>query len=139
MDLRELVETKLRNYRADKHALELLKIDVDHFRGLTCEEVIESMAFHRKTGELVKTSNVPDRTGNSAMLYRETTDTINKREMEDMMKQYSHLKHELDILESCINSLDDRHRDVIKDLYLNNKTWQQLCNKYYVSKRNRDA
>ena len=54
-----------------------LAYQIAHFRGLSAEEVIESMYTPRQDGERVQTSSLSDKTAQIAMNYRDRLNRMN--------------------------------------------------------------
>ena len=54
------LERMLKNYRAMARERDSLAHQIAHFKGLTADEVIESMYTARTDGERVQTSNLSD-------------------------------------------------------------------------------
>ena len=55
-----------------------LAYQIAHFRGLSAEEVIESMYTPQQDGERVQTSSLSDKTAQIAMNYRDRLNRMNR-------------------------------------------------------------
>ena len=51
------------------------------------------------------------------------------------MKEIRAAEFEIMRLEHCVDRLDRKVRDVIRDLYFNEMTWSKVCDKYVISER----
>jgi|GEM_PF-2596394 len=133
MDIKDLVEEKLNNYKEDKSKLKLLKLDIEHFSGISYDDAIESLSLPHPSIDHIKSTLVSDRTSTCGLSYREMADKMNDEALREMIMEYADLKYELDILEFCLDSLDEKISKVLKGLYLNKKTWMDICGEYDIS------
>ena len=108
------LEKMLKNYPAMVRERDSLAHQIAHFKGLTAEEVIESMYTPRMDGERVQTSNISDKTAQIAMTYQERMDRINREWYEHLEKRMMYLSTELDSFESALNTLPELFLSVFR-------------------------
>ena len=80
------LERMLKNYPAMVRERDSIAHQIAHFKGLTAEEVIESMYTAHSDGERVQTSNLSDKTAQIAMNYQEKMERINREWYEHLEK-----------------------------------------------------
>ncbi|MDR3586291.1 MAG: hypothetical protein P4L59_13375 [Desulfosporosinus sp.] len=134
MDTKDRVEWLLKNYHEIKMTLEIMKLQIDNFSGLSYAGTIEGLTFAASTGEYVQNSNISDKSGKIALIYRDIVATQNEEVLRGMTEEYYVLNHRLDTLEYAISLLDERLSGVITDMFINKMTWDDMCDKYYVSR-----
>ena len=108
---------------------------IANFRGVTAEEVIESMYTLHADGERVRTSGTPDMTAQIALNYQERMDRMNGDWFEYLENKLRVLNDELQFLELALNALSGRLPDIMRDMIIGQMTWDALAGKYYVSRR----
>lgn len=128
------LEKMLKNYPAMVRERDSLAHQIAHFKGLTAEEVIESMYTPRMDGERVQTSNISDKTAQIAMTYQERMDRINREWYEHLEKRMMYLSTELDSFESALNTLPERQAAIMKDMIIGGVTWDALCVIHHLSR-----
>ena len=87
------LELMLKEYPQMVFERDTLSRQLTHFKGITAEEVIESMCTPRNDGERVRASTVSDETAQIAIRYQEHMNRINR-------EWYESLEKELDSIES---------------------------------------
>lgn len=133
--MRERIETLIRDYPKNKMELKCLEHQLRNFRGVSREEMIETMYFTQPDGERVQTSGVSDKTASIALSYRERMDAINREWYEYLEKQYASLAEEVGFFESAINALQGKMGEVMRDMVFSQASWDELAGKHYVSRR----
>jgi len=134
MDTKEHVEHLLKTYHDIKRSLDRLNFEIETFRGLGYTEAITALTFISPDGERVQSSGISDKTSRIALSYRESTDKLNCDDVLALILKYDTQKREMDVLEYCISLLEPRLSGVITDMFINKMTWDEMCDKYYVSR-----
>lgn len=70
-------EEVLNKYQELKKEQAVLKFQLSRFKGITEDDIIESMTFSHADGERVQTSGVSDKTGKIAVNYKKIADWEN--------------------------------------------------------------
>jgi hypothetical protein len=125
-ELEKQVERMLKNYQNNKNRLEMLKCDIQHFSGVTYEDMIESLTYKKSSNERVQTSLQTDRTGNIAIKFREYADTYNEKMLKELIQEYALILNELELLENRVNFLPSPLKKVIVALYFEGMTWSEV-------------
>lgn len=113
-----------------------LAYQIAHFRGLSAEEVIESMYTPQQEGERVQTSSLSDKTAQIAMNYRDRMNQVNREWYEHLEWQLRCLTSEVDFFESAIRSLPGELSRVMISLVLDNLTWDATADALHMSRAN---
>ena len=128
------VEKLLKDYPQMVQERNCLAYQIAHFKGLSTEEVIESMYTPRQDGERVQTSILSDKTAQIAMNYRERTERINREWYAHLANELYILEGKLQLLEAAINALSGVLPDLMRDMVVDQMTWEQLAEKYHMSR-----
>ena len=128
------LENMLKNYPAMVRERDSLAHQIAHFKGLTAEEVIESMYTPRMDGERVQTSNISDKTAQIAMTYQEKMERINREWYEHLEKRLMYLTSEIRNFESALDTLPERQAAIMKDMIVGGVTWDALCVMHHLSR-----
>lgn len=134
MESQESVERLLVNYREIKQCLEVLRFQIENFKGLSYDGVIEELTFASPVGERVQNSSISDKSSRIALTYREIVDQQNEEVLRGMTERYFDIKHHLDTLDHCISLMDRKLSNVITDMFIYKLSWDEMCDKYYVSR-----
>jgi len=134
MESQESVERLLVNYREMRQCLEGLKFQIENFKGLNYDGVIEELTFMTPEGERVQNSSVADKSAKIALTYREIVDQQNEEVLRGMTERYFDIKQHLDTLDHCISLMDQKLSSVITDMFIHKLSWDEMCDKYYVSR-----
>ena len=129
------VEKLLKEYPKLIRERNCLAHQIAHFRGVTAEEVIESMYTPQIDGERVQTSGTSDKTAHIALYYRERMDRYNREWYQHLENKLRMLSEELRFLESALGSLSKKLPDIMRDMVVEQMTWDALADKYFVSRR----
>ncbi len=129
------VEAILKSYPEMVQKRNCLAYQIAHFKGLSAEEVIESMYTPRQDGERVQTSTISDKTAQIAMVYQERRERMNREWYEYLEAQLKALNDELVFFEAALDSLSGRLPCIMRDMVIDHLTWNELAQKYYVSQR----
>ena len=120
----ERVEYIMRNYDTMRRDLAVLESELDNFRGITPQEVLDTMQFSHPTGDRVQTSNVSDKTCTIAINYRDRLEQINR----------DWLKH-LDFFDTAVSQLSGYLPGLIHDLVVERETWDMVMGKYHICRK----
>ena len=129
------VEKLLKEYQMLIRERNCLAHQIAHFRGVTAEDVIQSMYTPRMDGERVQTSGTSDKTAQIALSYQERMDRINREWFDHLENKLRILNEELQFLESALGSLSKKLPDIMRDMVIGQMTWDSLSDKYFVSRR----
>ncbi len=130
----ERIEEMLREYPSKKRYLKCLENQLRNFYGISDTEMIDSMCFYQPEGERVQTSGVANKTASIALSYREKMEEINRDWYRHLRKQYEALSEEIRLFESALDSLSGRLPDIMRDMVVNDYTWDYICNHYHISR-----
>lgn len=133
--MRERIEQLIRDYPKNKMELKCLENQIRNFRGISEEEMIDSMYFTQPEGERVQTSGVSDKTSRIALSYRERMESVNRDWYEHLEKQYVSLAEEVGFFESAVSALQGKMGEVMRDMIFSQASWDELAGKHYVSRR----
>lgn len=128
------LERMLKNYPAMVRERDSIAHQIAHFKGLTAEEVIESMYTAHSDGERVQTSNLSDKTAQIAMNYQEKMERINREWYEHLEKRMMFLTSEIQCFESALDTLPERQAAIMKDMIAGDITWNAMCLIYRISR-----
>lgn len=133
--MRERIEALIRDYPKNKMELKCLEHQIRNFRGISEDEMIDSMYFTQPEGERVQTSGVSDKTAKIAMSYRERMDAINEEWYQHLEKQYFSLAEEISFFESAVKALPGEMGEIMQDIVFSQASWEEVADKHYVSRR----
>jgi len=134
VDTREWLKRLFKSHREIKQDLGVRRFQISHFSGLGDNEVITALTFSSPDGEYVQNSNITDKSGRIAIMYKTFADSENMELLREMVRQYEKQKRELDAFERCIKLLEPRLSEVITDMVINRMPWDELQSKYQVSR-----
>ena len=133
--MRERIEALIRDYPKNKMELKCLEHQIRNFRGISENEMIDTMYFTQPEGERVQTSGVSDKTAKIAMSYRERMDAINEEWYQHLEKQYFSLAEEISFFESAVKALPGEMGEIMQDIVFSQASWEEVADKHYVSRR----
>lgn len=128
------LERVLENYPCMVTERNSLIQQITHFKGVSLEDVIDSMYTPLNFGVYVQNKRSSDKTGQIAVNYRERSDEINHEWLEYLEKKLARMNEEINFLEASIEALYEPLRSVMKDMLLNGHTWDYLEEAYHVSR-----
>ena len=70
METKERVKRLLKGHREIKQNLDILWFQIENFSGLGHDEVITALTFSSPEGEYVHNSNISDKSGRIALMYK---------------------------------------------------------------------
>ena len=129
------IEKLLKEYPSMVRERSCLVHQIAHFRGVTAEEVIESMYTPIMDGERVQTSGTSDKTAQIALNYRARRERVNQEWYECLKEQHQQLDEEIAFFEAALGSLSGKLPAIMQDMIVEGMTWNALAGKYYVSQR----
>lgn len=130
--MNKLLERMIKEYPQMVLERNVLRHQMEHFKGVTAEEVIESMYTPHNDSERVQTSTLSDKTAQIAMSYHERMERINREWYAHIAKQYEILNEQVVFFEYALASLPQPHADIMQDMFLHQMTWDALEGKYNV-------
>lgn len=128
------MEKLLKAYPEMIQKRDCLAYQLAHFKGLSAEDVIDSMMTPKVDGERVKSSRLSDKTAQIALEYRDRQARFNREWYEWLEKQWQLLNDEIVFLESAIRALPERYSVVIHDLFIEQMTWDALQAKHHIGR-----
>ena len=128
------VEKLLKEYPALIRERNCLAHQIAHFRGVTAEEVIESMYTPLMDGERVQTSGTSDKTAQIALNYQERMERINREWFEHLEHRLKLLTDELSFFESALDSLSGRLPAIMRALVVHQSTWDSVQAEYHIGR-----
>ncbi len=131
----ERIEKLIKEYPAMVRERDCIRYQIQHFRGVTDQDIIDSMNFGAPEGDRVQTSNISDKTASIALVYHERVDRFNQDWMVHLFTKLATLEDELNFLQAAIRSLTGDLADFMEDLVINGMTWDSLEGKYHISRR----
>ena len=132
--MRERIEALIRDYQKNKMELKCLEHQIRNFRGISENEMIDTMYFTQPEGERVQTSGVSDKTAKIAMSYRERMDAINEEWYQHLEKQYFSLAEEISFFESAVKALPGKMGEIMQDMIFSQASWDELADKHFVGR-----
>lgn len=105
-----------------------------HFKGVSVEDVIDSMYSVKFEGEYRRTRRIVDKTAQIALTYEEHRDKINREWHEHLEKKLTQLDEEIKFFETSIDALSVPIRLIMKDMFINGYTWDYLEEIHNVSR-----
>lgn len=113
-----------------------LAYQVAHFRGLSPEDVIDSMYTTHHDGERVQTSGTSDKTAQIALNYESRMVRLNREWYEHLEKQLVELTDELNFFEGALRALPANVSQVMWDLVVEGMTWDTVADVHHMSRAN---
>ena len=132
--MRERIEALIRDYQKNKLELKCLEHQIRNFRGISENEMIDTMYFTQPEGERVQTSGVSDKTAKIAMSYRERMDAMNEEWYQHLEKQYFALAEEISFFESAVKALPGKMGEIMQDMIFSQASWDELADKHFVGR-----
>ena len=122
----ERIEQLIRDYPKMKTEQRCLFHQISDFRGITEQEMIDTMYFSQPEGERVQTSGTANKTASIALNYRERMERINQEWYEHLEKQLVELTDELNFFEGALRALPVNISQVMWDLVVEGMTWDEI-------------
>lgn len=107
---------------------------IANFRGVSAEEVIQSMYTPRADGERVQTSNISDKTSQIAFEYKDRQDTMNREWYQYLEDKMLAINSQICFLESALRSLSGILSGLMWDMVVQELKWDAIQQKYNISR-----
>lgn len=127
------VEKIFKDYGKWKRDMGLLEFELSRFEGVPYDDVIESLCFSNPQEERVQTSGVSDKTGKTAIIYRQVKERMDDEWFDFLIEQYKSIKEEREFFEYAVRQLSGKLTEMIEDMVMRKMTWRELSGKYDVS------
>lgn len=127
------VEKIFKDYGKWKRDMGLLEFELSRFEGVPYDDVIESLCFSNPQEERVQTSGVSDKTGKTAIIYRQVKERMDDEWFDFLIGQYKSIKEEREFFEYAVRQLSGKLPEMIEDMIMRKMTWRELSGKYDVS------
>ena len=128
------IEAILKSYPEMVQKRNCLAYQIAHFKGLSAEEVIESMYTPRQDGERVQTSTISDKTAQIAMVYQERT--LRSYSPGGILIALAAARlgnDEVTFLEAAIQALPGTQAGIMWDMIVEQMKWDAIEGKYRIS------
>lgn len=122
-----------KEYRKMKQEILVLEFQLRHFDGVSDADVIECMNYARPQGERVQTGETADKTGKTAIYYRQVKDRMEDDWYDSLFDRYEYLSEEITFFEYAVTQLSGRMPEFVRDLVIERMAWDELGIKYHVS------
>ena len=129
------VEKILKDYPRMLQERKCITHEIANFRGVTADEVIESMYTPHTNHERVHSSKQSDKTANIAINYKDKMDRINNEWIAYLEAKLRLVNDEIIFFEAALSSLSGKLPVIIRDMVIEQMTWNDLADKHFVSKR----
>lgn len=126
-------EDVFNKYQELKKEQKVLKFQISRFKGITPDDIIESMTFSHAEGERVQTSGVSDKTGKIAVNYKKIADRENDEWFSYLISRLEYVNDEIDFFEYALKELSDKIREIIWDMVIVHMSWADIEEKYHIS------
>lgn len=127
------VEKIFKDYGKWKRDMGLLEFELSRFEGVPYDDVIESLCFSNPQEERVQTSGISDKTGKTAIIYRQVKERMDDEWFDFLIEQYKSIKEEREFFEYAVRQLSGKLTEMIEDMVMRKMTWRELSGKYDVS------
>lgn len=127
------VEKLFKEYGKWKRDMALLEFELSRFRGMPYDDVIESLCFSNPQEDRVQTSGTSDKTGKTAIIYRQVKERMDDEWLEFLIEQYKSIREEREFFEYAVKQLSGKLPEMVQDLVMKKMTWRELSGKYDVS------
>ncbi len=131
------MEALLKSYSVIKGALQAIQMELNHAKGITEKDIIESMALkHIVPSDTIIYSpgTVTDKTANTAIGYQKSLEDENKALINQLTEELMILKLITDKLEIGLNSLSETQKSIIDARYFQKLDWYTALDKLAADK-----
>lgn len=122
-----------KEYRKMKQECIVLEFQMRHFEGISHRDVIETMNYSKPQGDRVQTSGTSDKTGKTAIYYRNVKEWLDDDWFDSLFERYDYLQEEIAFFEYAVTRLSGMLPEFIRDLIMDRMAWDELMIKYNVS------
>lgn len=126
------VEVIIRDYHKMKKQLNIAKFQLEHFSGVSDDDIIESMSFSHPVGERVSGGGISDKTAKIAMSLEARKEQLNRDLYDFYYQEYKSLYEKLSFFDYALSQLSDDLPLIMYDLFIQKSTWDDLSAKYHV-------
>lgn len=134
MDTKQYVTYMLKNYLKLKSEVDLIKTDMVKFKGISYDEMIETLNYAKPEVEGSSSGGISDKTGKIALTYKETADKYNAEMLKEICTDVYDRQMALERLEYYISRLDDKRRSVLQGIYIENHSWEDISDTLFISR-----
>lgn len=127
------VEKLFKEYQNWKRDIGLLEFELSRFQGVPYDDVIESLCFSRSEGDKVQTSEISDKTGKAAIIYRQVKERLDEEWFDFLIEKYKSISEDMEFFEYAVGQLSGKLPEIIWDMVIRRMTWRELSGKYDVS------
>jgi SpoVK/Ycf46/Vps4 family AAA+-type ATPase len=135
MNTREYVEYLLKNYNEILRDIEQLKFEYETYKDIETDEVIEALNFSTPTEERIQNNRISDKTCKIALIYNEAAKRMNKESRDEIQKMLKATEIEISRLNYCIERLEPQVKDIVKDVFISNLQWKDICGRNSISEK----
>jgi len=129
-------ETMMKEYQNMKKELTILKFQLGQFKGISEEDMIQSMQLSHPDGdERVQTSTLSDKTAKVAMNYRQIIERENDGWFNFLWERYRKMHEEVTFFEESVRNLSGNLPTLIMKMVSGESTWDDLAVEYDISRR----
>lgn len=123
----------LDKYQELKKEQTVLKFQLSRFKGISEDDIIESMTFSHADGERVQTSGVSDKTGKIAVNYKKIADRENEEWMSYLISRLEYVEAEIEFFEYALKGLSSSVGEIMWDMVVECRGWNEIEEKYHIS------
>lgn len=128
------IEQLIQNYPKMVMRRDCLRNQLQNFKGVTEQEMIDTMNYFTPQGDRVQTSGVSDKTASIAVAYQEKADHINREWVRHLVIKLAEVEEEIDFFHASLASLSPDLVPFMHDLVIERLTWDSLEAKYHISR-----
>lgn len=128
------VDDMMANYQERKRQLNIAKFQLEHFTGISENDLIEAMCFSHPEGERVDSSELSDKTAKNALSVENRKNQIDDDLYQFYFHQYQELYNRLSFFEYALTQLSNGLADIMTDMVIHKFGWDELSAKYHVSR-----
>lgn len=128
------VEEMMRDYHTLKKQLNILAFELEHFKGIDKNDLIEAMCFSHPEGERVSSSNISDKTAKVAIALEKRKEDVDEEMYQFYFKEYQTLSDRILFFEHALLQLSGELPDMMKDFIIKKYSWDEIANKYHMSR-----
>lgn len=130
----------LNNYMINQQKIAVLRYEMEHPSAITPTEMIDAMSFGHQADGMPAQGHISNKTLYIALNYQEKMDSINQESAEAIATQLWELEREYDRLNYYLSVLPSSDADIIRAVYFEGKTSEQIAAPLGVAPRTiRDA
>lgn len=127
------VQARLTGYRQMERDLAIVEYRLKQGRCADYEGAIESMTYRRLTGEHVSGGGPSDKTVDIALRYRLVAEAECRETRMQLEQEHRRISGEIDWMDFCIAQLDNPLPAIIRGLYIEKATREQVCDDHRIS------